>query len=323
SAVFSYYASRITLRLDKDGQLVGTANRLTVKLKRSAGIKPMPDPKPLINAAIAEGMQWQGTVQRKSEAAQKMTMLFTEVRDDGKYLRAIAFPHADPFDVVVFEGTLLLDDVHRNAYSIQLRKKTTGTSKANSLFDIYKGQILMLRVSFDGKKMFGVYYRGADRLKLTRSDPQPKLVKTNREAFSKTIRQLCAPKSRWIGTMKNSSLGAGSKLELLFGNQNADGTSVNVLLRVPGVRQGDVFCAGTFHLKDVSVNGYCIEVTKKSGGLNHTKATIFSRYKDQKVYIGLSPDGKQLFGYVYGRKEKFSLRRADATNNKPPSRKKP
>jgi len=317
SGVFQYFATEMQLQFNAEGQLVGRANKHAVQLKPAGRLKPFPDAHQTAAAAVAPGTQWEGTLQHKTEAAQNVRLLFTERRDDGNYLRALAAVEGDPFNIIVLEGTLRTDDTYRHAYSMVFNKKTMGSNQSNSrLFNAFRAS-LELRLSFDGKTMYGITsgVRSQDQLKLTRSDPQPNYPSLDRKAFAQTIRKLCASGKRWVGSLQNTRAGQGVPLEAVFGAQNADGTSVQVVFRVPGSRVA-VACQGTFRLDDVNVNAYCLELTKSTKGTSKVKFELFDNFTGGKVYIGLSPDTKTLYGYVKNHTERFVLRPPAAGNKK-------
>ncbi|GAB4160352.1 MAG: hypothetical protein Tsb009_37670 [Planctomycetaceae bacterium] len=329
SHLFNEYRKTLYFQLDTSGNMNGGRffpfkKSPPIQLKPDGEIKPFPDPVKQVFAAVKPGTFWTGTIQNGIEI-EKMTLLFTEIRNQGKYVRAVAYRDDDPFEIITLEGSLQLDDIHKNAYSIILQKKTTGSSRTLRLFsDSLRN--LMIRVFRDEKTLYA-YYQPNDLLKLTRAQPQPKTIPLDRINFAAAIRKACAPGQKWVGVLTNPKLNANSKLEVHFGRQDPNGLGVKVLFRVPGVPQGDVLCSGKFNLNDVAVNGYALTLKKDAGGLKHGKKTLFNKHKGHKVILGMSPDGDTLFGYIrepsvfHRRVETFLLKRPEVQKVGPQNQK--
>jgi hypothetical protein len=250
------------------------------------------------------GQVWEGTIQYQGDVSHKVRLTFTQVRDQGNYVRAILETPTDVHAVAVFEGTVSTDPAHAYSWPVRLKwisgmgSKFSGTQ--HEIRMITSGGNIQLAFSPSGE-CFGVS-QSSNSLSwdivfaLEASEPEPDAT----QLASRWVQGL-QPQSRWSGKIVRGDQPA-DKIMLTICEANANDQSYRMTFENPDNPQQFRYFAGLLNTTDQSIDTYALTLEARSSVAQPTffgysgYADLFGIHRDAKHRFRMTSNGKLMFG---------------------------
>jgi len=292
---------RLYLTLLADGGMIGTIGNERLRLRRSPDKIKVEGFVDRAKAAVAPGTRWSGKVAVTGQSGRKLEITFTEVRDDGSYVRALITSADSPSSAAVYKGRLQLDDTNQNASFLTLKEAHTAADHGASHPFFAKaavgisGQQLLLRLSFDGAEMYGATSSG-ETMQLTREEVDPPLTALAEQDRAELIKKKLAKGAQWTGTLENRKFGQSIDANLQVSEVSDDGLTLQVIVTSSKARGTKIILDGRLLLDDDNrLDGYAVELKKTVGG-RVNGSPIFSGDPNARLLLRLSLNGENLYG---------------------------
>lgn len=271
-----------------------------VVLKLDPNAPPLPSPATLaknLKEWTAAGQVWEGLFQQPEKKSEKMRLTFTEVRDNGQYVRAVLESLDEPWQTVVFEGSIDTNLEALYCQPIRLKRElANGCEGGHPLFTLYPGTrhitslALMAPLSDDAPMLRD------GGLELKRAAPLEDF-ESNKTQWKKAL----TPGTQWSGAVSFGDKPPQDVLVTIAEVRDELGY-VRLLVEDKKVRTRLRILEGTLNRTDARVDGYALNVVglqRATQPLARTSAwggDLFGVQVDDKSAFRLSPDGKSLLG---------------------------
>jgi len=264
-----------------------------------------------ITDGATPGQVWEGILQYKGQAAERVRMTITERRNEGHYLRAVVELVDSPFVNAVFEGTVSTTVEAAYGIPIRLVRRTTagpGTYRVNAIPLFSQGVVSPVRIqladSLDGKHdLSGSHLNLAIAKPVGTSAP-------HRDQWEQALQ----PGTQWSGTMTFGQQPA-SRITITVAEVRDQGKYVRLTAVDPTMPNRFRVFEGALNSSDDTIDGYALTVTglfptplptQHDSGSNRD---IFGRGKAPQQFR-LLPDGQTMVGISFsGQLEKLMLKK--------------
>lgn len=288
----------LQLLLSADGEmLLGLVGGQRLRLKRNAEQVDVQDFAQRVRRATAAGSQWSGHVSAGPATSRELDLTFTDVRDDGQSVRAVATMPDEPSGVAVFTGQLQLDEANLNGCSVALKPARRESSRSffGAATTGSTAQRLCLRLSPDGSRMYG-RTSGGESVVLKPRISEVSAAAVSHEARAALVKEKLAKGSQWAGKLENSRLGQTINVNLKCDSADEEERSLQVSVSTTSKgRTTKITFEGRLVLGDERVDGYAAELKKTSSG-KANGSPIFSPDMNARLLLRLSLDGDTLYG---------------------------
>lgn len=312
SGVFGRYSKSPLFMVQDNGQWMGICGESRLKFKTVQQADSIVPARQRWMAAFQQGTTWSGTMRWRDEAVEQVHLRVADVANDGGYVRVSMQKKDDPFQFVIYEGSLALNDGRADGYGLSLTQTGNASYTDREYYGVFfssweTDDKKLFRLSADGQTLTGITTEG-QQVTLTKDVDQSPSSHQDDPAGDWQL-GLAVGKT-WTGTLFDRDRKQTAKVELQVKSSEFDGGKIQVEIRLVEKRSIKADYEGSLSLDKGAINGYALSL-KNIGGTK-TKSIVISDLKGFPLEFRLDATGTRLLGRTpYGTSSTMAIQPAE------------